>query len=161
MTDDEVIASFEREFADRPSTQRRGRGFWVVTGTLILATVVVVVEIFANRPMADTIGHAESSLRDAQAAAERVRREEGTYAGADARGLNGVEQDLRFLEPDEPSAGLDDVSVIASAGGWAAAVQARPGACFYLRLDADGTEHFGVGTGCTARDALQANESQW
>ena len=60
---------------DEPATEGApprlgGRGFWVVAAALVFASVFVIVEIFANLGMKDTIGHAEHSLEVAQAAAE-------------------------------------------------------------------------------------------
>jgi hypothetical protein len=161
MADDDVIASYEQEFAREPQPRRTNRGFWLVAVALLLSGVVLVVEIFANRPIGESIGHAQASLRSAQAAAELVRQQSGSFAAADVDGLSGMATDLTFVAQDQPSAGLDQVSVLGSATGWAAAVQARPGACFYLRLEPDGTELYGVGTGCTALDAVQANDTRW
>ena len=44
---------------------------------------------------------------------------------------------------------------------WAAAVQVRPAACFYLRLTADGEAFYGAGTVCTGTEALAASEPRW
>ncbi len=59
------------------------------------------------------------------------------------------------------SVGLDDVSVSASDTVWAAAVQVRPGACFYIRLGAGADPRYGAGTECTGDVALLARDPRW
>ena len=157
---DEVIEAYERELAD-PTRHRSNRRFWLVLGSVGLACVVLVVEIFANRHIGDTIAHAQHSLRAAESAANLITQRTGSLAAADADGLAAEEPDLSYVGVDQPSRGLDQVSVVASSTGWAAAVQAQPGACFYLRLDQDGYETYGVGTVCTARQALSAVDERW
>ena len=61
----------------------------------------------------------------------------------------------------EESTGLDQVSVATAGSAWGAAVQARPGACFYLHLTGTDTVLYGVGTVCTGQEALQASDTQW
>ena len=53
------------------------------------------------------------------------------------------------------------MSVATANGDWGAAVQARPGACFYLHLTGEGATYYGVGTSCTGQDALQATDPRW
>jgi hypothetical protein len=117
-----------------------------------------LIAIYANRGTKDTIAHAQHSLRAGEAAALAIYRESGSFEGADVAGLPA--EGLRLVGPDEPSSGLDELSVLATSDGWAAAVQARPGACFYLRLEADAT-FYGAGTECTGRMAVQASDSRW
>ena len=67
-----------------------------------------------------------------------------------------------MVGPDETSSGLGEVSVYADATTWAAAVSARPNACFYLKLVVGRDDPFyGVGTECTAREALDARDPRW
>ena len=62
----------------------------------------------------------------------------------------------------EESSGLNEISVYADETTWAAAVSAYPGACFYLRLDSGRDDPlYGVGTTCTAREALASRDSLW
>ena len=159
--DDDILEAYERELSDTPPPARANRGFWLVAGTMLLAAVILLVEIFANRGIKDTIAHAQSSLRVAQAAAERVHQASASYRDASADDLARTEPRLSFAGPDDVSSGLDDVSVAASDLEWAAAVQARPGACFYLRLDAEGDAFYGSGLVCSGTAALGANESRW
>lgn len=160
--DEEVLESYEREMAEVPAPRRANRGFWLVAGTMLLACILLLVEIFANRGIKDTIAHAQSSLRLAQAAAERVHGDSGSFQEASADDLGQAEPSLSFVGPDDPSTGLDDVSVASSDVVWAAAVQVRPGACFYLRLDADAEASYGSGTLCTGAEALaRAAGSRW
>lgn len=167
--DDEILREYEREFdgaapADERPSRRTGRGFWMVTVSLLLACVLMLLAIFANRSIGDDIGTAQHYLRVAQAGAQRVFAETGSFEGADAQGLAEARSDggeLRYVEAD--SAAEDGtVSVTASASTWAAAVQVRPGACFYLRLDAGATDPlYGVGTECTGTQALSSKDAQW
>jgi hypothetical protein len=160
--DDDILNAYERELADvRPPVRRTNRGFWIVATTIGLACVLLVGEIFANKPIGDAIGHAEHSLRTAQAEAERIRGQTGSFEDADVAGLGASGSGLTYRAGDQPSTGLDDVSVIASATEWAAAVQARPGACFYIRLVAGEDPRYGSGTSCTARAALGAVDTRW
>jgi hypothetical protein len=163
--DDELIEAYENEFATDAPTRRSNRGFWLVLGTLLVASIVMLVEIFANRPIANTIGHAQHSLRVAQAGAEQRLTEDGRFSEADSAGLTasgiGDADGLTFVPSGQASGGLDSVSVYASDTEWAAAVEARPGACFYLRLRAGEDELYGVGTVCTADQARKATDPRW
>ncbi len=55
-----------------------------MVGSLGLACVLLLVEIFANRPIANDIGSAQHALRVAESGAARVYAETGSYLGADA-----------------------------------------------------------------------------
>jgi hypothetical protein len=158
--DDDVIRAYDDELGPEPPP-RSNRGFWVVAGTLIVGGLFLVVEIFANRPLANSIGHAQATLRRAQAAAEITYARTGSFAGADADGLGGEVASLSFRPEDEGSIDLDVVSVSASETIWAAAVQVRPGACFYLRLEVGADPRYGAGTECTGESALDAKEPRW
>jgi hypothetical protein len=158
--DDEVIRAYEEEFGRQP-TPRSNRGFWIVAGTLLVSGVFLIVEIFANRPLANSIGHAQSTLRKAEAAAVAVHDRTGSYQEADADTLGEDVTDLSFRSGDASSVGLDDVSISASDTVWAAAVQVRPGACFYIRLGVGDDTRYGAGTECTAEVALLANDPRW
>ena len=165
--DDEIIESYDRELGPEPDpgSRRAGRGFWIVLATIVAASAILVVEIFANRPIADAIGRAQHDLRVAEQAARSVESAAGSFeeAGAemlDAAGLDGGA--LSVVGPDEASARLGQVSVYADATTWAAAVSMRPGACFYLKLVVGRDDPlYGVGTECTGRAALDSRESRW
>jgi hypothetical protein len=159
-TDDDVIRAYERELGPEPPPPSN-RGFWIVAGALLVGGVFLIVEIFANRPLATSIRHAQDSLRRTQAAAELVHDRTGSFEGADAVALEEDVPGLSFRPAEEASSGLNDVSVAASETVWAAAVQARPGACFYLRLGAGADPRYGAGTVCTAEVALLAEDPRW
>jgi hypothetical protein len=158
--DDDVIRAYEEEFGREPAP-RANRGFWIIAGTLLVSGVFLIVEIFANRPLATSIGHAQSTLKRARAAAEIVHGRTGSFQEADAVGLAEDITDLTFRSGAESSVGLDDVSVSASDTIWAAAVRVRPGACFYIKLGAGEDPRYGAGTECTGEVALLANDSRW
>jgi hypothetical protein len=159
-TDDDLIRTYDDELGPEP-IPRSNRGFWVIAGTLLVGSLFLVVEIFANRPLANSIGHAQDTLRRAQAAAEIVHSRTGSFRDADADVLEEDVPDLSFRPEDEASAGLDDVSVSASQTVWAAAVEARPGACFYIRLSVGADPRYGAGSQCTGEAALMANDPRW
>lgn len=162
MPVDDDIALHDEEMAGAPVPERqRNRGFWVVLGALLFGSVFILVEIFANFGVKDTIAHAEHTLRTAQAAAERVHEADGTYAGADHTRLTVVEPTLLWVAGTSASGGLDQVSVASDGSSWGAAVQARPGACFYLHLTPSGDTFYGAGTDCTGQEALQATDPRW
>lgn len=158
--DDDVIRRYEEEFRPEPAPRPNG-GFWIIAGTFLVSGVFLIVEIFANRPLATSIGHAQSTLRKAQAAAEAVQDRSGSFQDADANGLAEGDTGLTFRSGDEASVGLDDVSVSASEMVWAAAVQVRPGACFYTRLEVGKDARYGAGTDCTGEVARLARDSRW
>jgi hypothetical protein len=169
--DDEVIEDYEFELdigegAPAPVARRgSNRGFWIVLGTIVAASAIIVVEIFANRPIADAIGRAQHDLRVGEAQARSVLLATGGFTGADAAALEAARLDdgaLDVVGPDEVSSGLGEISVYADASTWAAAVSVRPRACFYLKLVAGRDDPlYGVGTECTARQALDSRDPRW
>jgi hypothetical protein len=166
MDDDEVIGSYERELAAQTGVGRgSNRGFWLVLGAILVASAIIVVEIFANRPIANTIGRAQHDLRVAEAEARAVLAENGSFERADAEALAAAALDdgaLRVVGPDDVSSGLGEVSVYADVTTWAAAVSVRSNACFYLKLVSGRDDPlYGVGTECTAREALDARDPRW
>jgi hypothetical protein len=160
--EDDIIGAYEREFDEGSSApvRRSNRGFWLVAGTMLLGGILLVVEIFANRPLVGSIAHGESDLRAAAALALNVRSQSGTFEGADAPGLAAFDPTRTYSGPDQPSEGLGQVSVYASTDSWAASVQVR-GACFYILEHAGSGTLYGGGTVCTGRAALAADQSAW
>lgn len=165
--DDEIIESYERELGPEPSSppRRAGRGFWIVLAAIVAASAILVVEIFANRTVANTIGRAQHDLRVAEQAARSVVSRAGSYEQAGAARLDDAGLDdgaLSVVGPDEASAGLGEVSVYADATTWAAAVSVRPNGCFYLKLVVGLDDPlYGSGTDCTGRAALGSRDSRW
>ena len=167
--DDDILQAHEAEFDDAVSDgeapARSSRGFWLVTGSLLLACVLLLLEIFANRSIGNDIGTAQHELRVAQAGAERVYTETGSFEGADAAGLTQGRYDggeLSYVDGNTAATRVRAVSITATASVWAAAVQIKPGACFYLRLNAGAADPlYGVGTDCTGTQALSSKDGQW
>jgi hypothetical protein len=141
--------------------ERHNRGFWLVAGSIGLACVFLVAAILYNAPMKETIGHAEDTLRVAQAAAQRIHDASGSFTSADAASLSAADPSHAYRDAATASTGLDDVSVATGPTSWAAAVQARPGACFYLHLMDAGDVFYGVGTVCTGSVAMHATDPRW
>jgi hypothetical protein len=160
-SDDEIIESYERELdgevLERPTSNRR---FWLVLGAIGVASAIMIVEIFANLGLKESIAHAQDSLRQAQAQAQAIRTRAGTFTAAGAEAMAADPGRFTFLGPAEPSAGLDQISVAAEVNDWAAAVQVRPGACFYLHLSGDEVL-YGTGTECTGTVAIAASDERW
>jgi hypothetical protein len=164
--DDEILDAYEQELAaasrGAPALARRRHGFWYVVGAMTLGCMVLLGEIFANRSIGNDIGTSEHDLRVAQQAAQGVLARTDSFEAADAAGLHGA-GGLTYTVAATASTGHGIVSVYAGDNVWAAAVQARPGACFYIRMDvgSKGTT-YGGGTPCTAIAALSsATGSQW
>ena len=159
--DDEIIETYEQELAlDDVTPTASNRRFWLVMAAFAVACAFTLVEIFANLGIKESIAHAQHTLRAAQQTAESIADRGGTFAAADANGMATASDVLSFVGPDAASTGLDEVSVAAGLSEWAAAVQVRPGACFYLHIAGDAVT-YGAGTDCTARAALQAEDGQW
>jgi hypothetical protein len=159
-TDEEILRAYEAEFAPEPPP-RSNRGFWVILAATVAAAVFLIVEILAHQPLNNAIGSAQESLRRSQAVAEAIRSETGAFVGADAEAMMGTLPAMTFRDGSEPSAGIRDVSVSASRDVWAAAVAARPEACFYLRLEIGEDPRYGAGSECTGLAALGAEEPRW
>lgn len=161
MPVDDSLALDELTDDGAPLPRARGRSAWIVFAALGFACVFVVVEIFANLGIKDSIGHAEQTLTVAQAAAGRVAAADGNYSDADHLRLAAVEPSVQWIAGGDQATGIDEVSVATANGDWAAAVEARPGACFYLHVTSEGTTYYGVGTSCTGQQALQATDPRW
>ncbi len=139
--------------------RRNNRGFRIVAGSMLLACVVLVVAIVANRGLKDRIAHAQYTLRQAAAAAERIQERTGSFSGADAAGLAGEDRDRAYVDADTPSTSLDEVSVWALPQEWAGAVKVND-ACFFIH-SVGGELRYGVGTRCTGTQASGATDTQW
>ena len=161
MPVDDTLTLDELTDDGAPMPRGRGRSSWIVFAALGFACVFVVVEIFANLGIKDSIGHAEQTLTVAQAAAGRVVAADGSYRDADHTRLEAVEPSLQWIAGGDQATGIDEVSVATANGDWGAAVEARPGACFYLHLTGDGATFYGVGISCTGQQALQATDPRW
>jgi hypothetical protein len=160
--DDDILEAYEQELAQpEPARPRSNRGFWIVAGAMVIASVVLVVEIVANLDIKDSIGHAQHTLRTAQAAAESIESSTGSFALATPEALAEREPSLTYLGPDDPSRSLDTVSIAGTSTEWGAAVQTRPGACFYLHLRSGEDPLYGFGTECTGAVALEAVDPRW
>jgi hypothetical protein len=160
--DDELLEAYEDEFA-RPSgpARRSNRGFWLVSGTIVIGSIFLLAEIWVNRDLKDSIAHAQFSLRAAQAAAEEIETSTGSFAAAGPDALAEREPTLTYLGPDEVSRAPEEISVAATATEWGAAVETRPGACFYLHLRTGEDPLYGFGTECTGTMALRATDPRW
>jgi hypothetical protein len=144
-----------------PQVRPSNRGFWLVMVTLLTLCAVVFVAILGNRPLVSAIGRAESELRHARSLADQQFAEGGTYQDSDAVSLARIGEGVSYVPGDVESPGLGTVSVYATATVWAAAVQARPNACFYIARSAGGPVRYGSGTTCTGEAAASAASDAW
>ena len=163
--DDDILESYERELADealQPMARRSNRGFWMVAGTIVLGAVVLMVEIFANRPMVNAISRTENDLRTASRAAALVFADGGSFTPANAGALGAADGGRRYVDADRPATSPGTISIYASGDTWAAASPTAQGTCFYLKRVAGEDTLYLVADGeCTGNDALAADQTQW
>ena len=161
--DDEILEAYEVELAGEPVPVRRSnRGFWVVIITIGLACVILVGEIFANKPLGDQIGTAEHNLGLAQGAAQQIRTTTGSFADADPAGLATVLPAMRFHARRRP---LDQPRRRERGGVGRRVGRRRAGAAGRVLLhpaDRQRRDVLRLGTSeCTGRAALSANQPSW
>ncbi len=163
--DDDILEAYEQELDDpafHQPVRRSNRGFWMVAITIFLGAVVLMVEIFANRPMVNAISRTEHDLNVARRDANRIYADGGTFTSADASGLGAVDTGRTYVTADEPVSTPGTISVYASGETWAAATRTVQGTCFYVKQVAGQDTRYLVADGdCTGREALGANASQW
>jgi hypothetical protein len=163
--DDDILEAYEAEFDGstlEPMPRHINRGFWMVAGTMALGAVILLVEIFANRPMVNAISRTENDLKAALRTAEGIYADGGTFTAADAEALGDADDTRTYVDADRSATTPGIVSVYASGDTWAAASPTAQGTCFYLKQVADADTLYLVADGaCTGNEALGATETQW
>ena len=163
--DDDILEVYERELGAEPlgpRPQRSNRGFWVVVGTMVLGAIILMVEIFANRPMVNAIARTENDLETSLAAAERIYADGGSFTPADADALEAVVEGRTFVDADIHAPSPGTVSVYAAGTTWAAASPTAQGTCFYVKQIAGAAPLYMVADGdCTGTEALVADQPRW
>jgi hypothetical protein len=162
--DDDVLEIYEHELEPpfEPMPRRSNRGFWMVAGTIFLGAVVLMVEIFANRPQVNAISRTENDLRVAFRHAQLIYSDGGSFTPADVAGLMAMDQVRTYVDADTSVSEPGAISVYASGGTWAEASRAAQGTCFYLLKEAGLDTKYLVADGdCTAREALKADQPSW
>ena len=163
--DDDILDAYERELDGADLIQPRrvsNRGFWVVAGTIGLGAIVLMVEIFANRPLVNAISRTENDLKTALRGAERIYAQGGSFTPADADALGAADADRRYVASDQPADQPGTVSVYASGDTWAASSPTRSGTCFSIKQVAGQDATYLVSDGdCTGIEALQADQDRW
>ena len=163
--DDDILESYERELDGepfQPLPRRSNRGFWMVAGTIGLGAVVLMVEIFANRPMVNSISRTENDLKVSLRAAERIYADGGSFTPADAVSLAAADEGRTYVEADRSASVPGTVSVYASGTTWAAASPTAQGTCFDLKqVAAQDTLYLVADGDCTGTEALGADQPQW
>ena len=163
--DDDILEAYEQELDDPASHEpmrRSNRGFWMVAITIALGGVILMVEIFANRPMVNAISRTEHDLNIARRNANRIFADGGSFASADAASLATIDAGRTYVGADQGADVPGTVSVYASGDTWAAASRTVQGTCFYVKQVAGQDTLYLVADGdCTGREALKATETQW
>ena len=163
--DDDILEAYEEEFDGspfEPVPRHHNRGFWMVAGTMALGAVILLVEIFANRPMVNAISRTENDLKAALRTAERIYADGGTFTAADAEALADADEARTYVDADRPATAPGIVSVYASGDTWAAASPTAQGTCFYMKQVAGEDTRYLVADGaCTGTEALGATDTQW
>lgn len=163
--DDDILETYEQEFDDdpfEPMPARSNRGFWMVAGTMFLGAVVLMVEIFANRPMVNSISRTENDLKVAFRIAQRVYSDGGSFTSADASALSATDQGRTYVDADTPASAPGTISIYASGSTWAEASASAQGTCFYLlKVTGNDTKYLVADGDCTAREALKADQPAW
>jgi hypothetical protein len=155
--DDELLYDGEVAPDLRPSNRR----FWLIVAAFATTCVVILVALFANLPLVNSIARAQFELRYAESLAEQRFGSSGTFTQADAESLARLDDTLIYVDGDVESRRAGTVSVYATATVWAAAVQARPDACFFIKRSADHGLTYGSGVTCTGEAALAAELDSW
>jgi len=163
--DDDILERYEAEFDGspfEPMPRHGNRGFWMVAGTMALGAVVLLVEIFANRPMVNAISRTENDLKAALRTAERIYADGGTFTAADAAALGDADDVRTFVDGNRSATSPGIVSVYASGDTWAASSPTAQGTCFSVKQIAGEDTRYLVADGeCTGIEALGATDTQW
>lgn len=163
--DDDILEAYEQELDGaplQPLPRRSNRGFWMVAGTMALGAVILMVEIFANRPMVNAISRTENDLKSSLAAAQRIFADGGSFTPADADALAAAVEGRTYVDADLSASSPGTVSVYASGQTWAAASPTAQGTCFYLKQVAGEDTLYMVADGdCTGSEALGADQARW
>jgi hypothetical protein len=144
-----------------PAARSGNRRFWLVVIAFATTCAVVLVALFANMPLVSSIARAQFELRHAESLAEDRFGDSGTFSQADAESLARIDDSLTYVDGDVESLRAGTVSVYATATVWAAAVQARPDACFFIKRSAGRALRYGAGVICTGEAALAADQESW
>ena len=163
--DDDILEAYEAEFDGspfEPIPRQANRGFWMVAGTMALGAVILLVEIFANRPMVNAISRTENDLKAALRTAERIYADGGTFTAADAQGLGSGDDARTYVDGDRSATSPGIISVYASGDTWAASSPTAQGTCFSVKQVAGQDTRYLVADGaCTGIEALGATDTRW
>jgi len=148
------------------SVLRGNRRFLLVVIPIFVVAIALVVTYLALRPSIrrNAAILVETKLRVVAAVVEEVRDAEGGLDAATPERLNEVApEDMEFQGPDEASDEPLVVSVDLSADAWNGAARADSGACYFVRLTAEGQTLRGTipGNDCTGRAASAAEATGW
>ncbi len=142
------------------------RRFFLVAVPMFGVAIALVAAYLVLRP---SVRHnaailVESKLRVVAGVVEEVRDAEGGLHAATPERLNeAAPEELGFQGPDEASDEPLVVSVALNAEAWNGAARADSGACYFIRLTADGQTLEGTipGNDCTGATASAAEALGW
>jgi len=145
--------------------QRGNAGFWKIFIGLAAGGILLIVLVVVFRPVARTgaVAYAQSNLRTAAEAAERLAAEEGSLAAASRPRLelDPAVSDLLLIDPDQASNDSEVVSVSARKEAWTGSARADTGECFWIRVLPSGETVLGTGTDCSGDEAALAEPNGW
>jgi type IV pilus assembly protein PilA len=107
---------------------------------------------------------AQSSLRNAIAAAKTCFTDNDTYTGCDDAALNGIEPSLTFQAGASTTAKEVSHTVYDAGDSWSAASLSDSGSCFWINDDSTGADagtFYGSGAVCTGAAAQAAAAAKW
>lgn len=140
-------------------------GFWKIFIGLAAGGILLIALVVVFRPVARTgaIAYAQSNLRSAAEAAERLAAQEGSLAAADRPHLelDPALSDLLLIDPDQASNDSEVISVSASEEAWTGSARADTGECFWIRVLASGETVHGTGSSCSGEEAAVAEANGW
>jgi type IV pilus assembly protein PilA len=102
---------------------------------------------------------AQTSLRNAMAAAKSLYLDKLTYEGSGPADLAGVEPSFTYTDGPSPDPQTISVAMQGSVAGLAA--MSPSGTCFYLKDDEAAGTTYGSGIECTGTAALSAAAPSW
>jgi hypothetical protein len=142
------------------------RRFFLVAVPMFGVAIALVAAYLVLRP---SVRHnaailLESKLRVVAGVVEGVRDTQGGLHAATPERLNeAAPEELEFQGPDEASDEPLVVSVALTEQAWNGAARADSGACYFIRLTADGQTLMGTipGNDCTGATASAAEALGW